>query len=623
MLPVVPMTKQKRLLLTVIVSALAVAGLVRSVSSGVVPSAAGGNVLYVDSFENGLTDWTILTDTPENRVAVITSPLHSGASAAALVRASTGYAALSHTLTATTNIRVREWVYDSADQSSGAFETVQSIDSPYYTALVIPPSEIYTDSYALRFGTSWLTPAGKRNLGWHAFDIITTPDGTFARVDEKVLDRAVPGNTLAIWLNTAQPQAFWIKSVSPWHPSTFVFDDVEVTAPSASVDDLLLAVKDDFLKLYGSTDFSPLYANLGGPQAIPCLPDMRSLAATSMAFALDARIGPPDRRTASRQRAIQLISDTLAYGQWAYDDINVTGLYYCNSVTTSALALSAWLIWRDIPSDLKTHVKARVVADANKYTAGYPHSGYINDSKIEENGLAATFLAIAANMFPVEANASQWEARARCFAYHTITNQPSSYCGYTTQTVWPDFKVDNHNLSPNPHYADSGLQELAGAGLAYRAAGRTVPAEFAHNVVGLWLRQKQDIDWGRTYYYLVNTDWGSQGWTWMGGSIAAFLSLEPGTYQNGTPLVSAEDELKFLQRRWLINDGRVAVYTLPVISISEQNFAPGTPSYTWFLNANQMQWGYIWGYLYHHPNLLAPTTVYSNSVFMPGIVANH
>jgi hypothetical protein len=350
---------------------------------------------------------------------------------------------------------------------------------------------------------------------------------------------------------------------------------------------------------------------------------MRSMAATAMAFALDARVGPPDRMAASKLRAIQLISDTLTYGQWAYDDINAVGLYYCNSATTLELALSSWLIWWDLPSDLQAQVKARVVADANKYTAGYPRSGYIGDSKIEENGLVATFLSIAANMFPADANAPQWEARARCFAFHTITHQPTDYCGYTTQTVWPDFKVDNHNLSPNPHYADSGLQELAGAALAYRAAGRSLPAEFAHNVAGLWLRQKQDIDWGRTYYYLVNADWGSQGWNWMGGSIAAFLSLEPGTYQNGQPLVSVQDELKFLQRRWLLNDGRVAVYTTPVISITEQNFSPGTLSQAWFLNANQVQAGYIWGYLNHHPELLARTTVFSNSVFLPAVVANH
>ncbi len=614
--------KAQRLLLAVMLSVIAVAGLVGGVSSQAMPLTAGPRVLYADSFENGLSDWAIVTDTPANQVVITTSPVHSGTFAVALIRASTGYAGLSRTLPVTTNIRAREWVYDFADPSSGVFEAFQSSNSPYYTALVIPPSDVYTDSYGLRFGTNWVTPAGKRSPGWHAFDIIMTPDGTFARVDDKVIDRAVPSNTLAMWLNTDQSQARWIQSISPWHPSKFVFDDVEVAAPPATVDDLLLGVKDDFLKLYGSTDFSPLYANLGGPQTIPCLPDMRSLAATATAFALDARIGPPERVTASRQRAIQLISDTLAYGQWAYDDVHTTGLYYCNSATTVALALSSWIIWWDLPPDLQARVKARVVADANKYAGGYPHSGYSGDSKIEENGLAATFLAIAANMFPVEANAPQWEARARCFAYHTITNQPTSYCGYTTQTVWPDFKVDNHNLSPNPHYADSGLQELAGAGLAYRAADRPLPAEFSHNVVGLWLRQKQDIDWGRTYYYLINTDWGSQGWTWMGGSIAAFLSLEPGTYRNGTPLVTAQDELSFLQRRWLINDGRVAAYTQPVISITEQNFSPGTPSYAWFLNANQTEWGYLWGYLYHHPNLLARTTIFSNSVYLPAVVAN-
>ena len=593
-------------------------------SAGAVES--GASVIFSDDFESGLGGWVEITRSVDNRVVITTSPVHSGAQAAAVVLSNlsgAGYAALSHTLPVATNIRVRGWVYDFGGDWSGAFEAWDTPGSDQYSVLAIPPGFVYTDAYGLRFNDQWIARAAPRSPGWHVFDLIVTPAGTLGRVDGRVIDRLLPTHTLSVWLNESHTRTNAVKFISPWTLGAFVVDDVEVASPPSSADDLLLAVKDDFLALYGSTDFSPLYPNLGGANVIPCLPDMRSLAGTAMAFAVDARTGGGSGGAArvpiSRQRAIQLISDTLTYGQWAYDDINTTVLFNCNSLTTYELALSAWIVWWDLPPELRAAVKTRVVADAERYVDQPPRSGYVGDTKAEENAWTAKFLALAANMFPAEPRAPVWEAAARCFAFHTITNQPTSFCGYTTQTVHPDFTLDNHLLSPNPIYADAVFQEFAGGALAYRAAGRPVPVEFAHNVANLWNRNKQDIDWGRTYYYRVNSDWESQGWNWMGGTIAAFFRLEPVSYVNGAPLLSAAEELEFLQRRWLINDGRVAVHTGPVAVITETTISPGSPSYAWFLNANQVQDGYIWGYLYHHPELLERTTLLTYTHYLPGI----
>ncbi len=605
-----------------VVALLGVVG--QQASAGVV--ASGDSVIFSDGFEGDLSAWVELTRSVGNRVVITASPVHSGLQAAALIVSNlsgAGYAALSHTLPATTNVRLRSWVYDFGNEWSGAFEALDASSSGHYSLLAIPPGFVYTDAYALRFDDLWIDRAGPRSPGWHAFDLIVTPIGALGRVDGRVVDRPVPANTLAVWVNESHTRTNAIRFVSPWTAGAFVVDDVEVASPPSNVDDLLLAVKDDFLALYGDTDFSPLYPNLGGPNVVPCLPDMRSLAGTAMAFALDARTGGGDGGTArvpiSRQRAIQLISDTLAYGQWAYDDINASGLYYCNSLTTYELALSAWIVWWDLPPELRAAVKARVVAGAERYVDRPPHSGYLGDTKAEENVWTAKFLALAANMFLAEPRAPAWEAAARCFAFHSITPQPTSFCGYTTQTVHPDFTLDNHFLSPNPIYADSVLAELGGGARMYRAAGRPAPVEFVHNAANLWNRNKQDIDWGRTYYYRVNSDLGSQGWHWTGGTIAAFLQLESASYVNGVPLVSAAEELEFLQRRWLINDGRVALHTGPVATITETTMAPGSPSYTWFLNADQVQDGYIWGYLYHHPELLERTTQLTPTLRLPSI----
>jgi hypothetical protein len=586
----------------------------------------GDSVLFLDSFEDGLEAWVELTQTVDNRAIITISPVHSGTYAAALVLSdpsNTGYVALSHTLAVTTNVRVRSWIYDSDDNSSGAVE-VDSPGSAQYSLLAIPPNDVYTDAYGLRFDKEWITRAAPRSPGWHAFDLIVTENGTMARVDGQVIEHTVLTNTTRPWVHESHTQTRFIRLISPWSVGSVVYDDVKVAVPPSETDDLILTVKDDFLASYGETDFSPLYPTLGRITTTPCLPDMRSMAGTAMAFALDARTGGgrggTGRVPTSRQHAIQLISDTLTFGQWAYDDIETTGLYNCNSLTTYELALSAWMIWWDLPAELREKVKTRVVADAERYANQPPRDGHIGDSKAEENAWTAKFLALAANMFPFEPRALVWERAARCFAFHSITNQPTTYCGYTTQTVHPDFTLDNHGLSPNPLYVDSVLQELSGGALTYRAVGRPVPDEFVHNVAELWNKHKQDIDWGGAYYYRINSDWDSQGWHWMGGTVAAFLSLESAIYVGGMPLISPGEEFEFLQTRWLINDGRVAVYTDPVTAITETHFTPGKPSYAWFLNANQVQDGYIWGYLYHHPGLLEPTTRLTPTLYIPAIV---
>ncbi len=600
---------------------IAVVLLVGAVRSQPIESQ-GANIIFADSFETDLSQWVTQTAGITSQVVLTTSSVHSGTQAVALIRSESGEARMTHTLLLTTNVRVRAWIYDAGDASTGAFQ----IDGPTvdeYSLIAIPMSNVYTNAYGLRFGGAWIAPIGPRSIGWHQFDLIPTPDGSFGRFDGLVIDHPTLSGNLAVWVNETQTRTAAVKFISPWTPGKFVADDVEVASTPTSVDDLLLSVNTDFLRQYGNTDFSALYPTLGHAGTVPCLPDMRSLAGTAMAFALDARTNGLPQAAVSRQRAIQVISDTLAYGQWQYDDIQTTGLFYCNSLTTYELALSAWIIWWDLPPHLQTALKARVTQDADRYAVQPPHDGYANDSKAEENAWTGKFLALAANMFPAEAHAPLWESAARCFAHHAITNQPTNYCGYTTQTVHPDFTLDNHNLSPNPLYADAVLQELSGGALTYRAAGRPTPMEFGHNVVNLWNRNKQDIDWGRTYYYSVNNDANSQGWHWMGGSIAAFLSLEPILLTNGRPPINADEELRFLQRRWLINDGRVAVPTGPVPAITDTTFSPAQPSGVWFRNANQVQDGYIWGYLYHHPELLARTTQFTVTLYLPLIAHRH
>jgi len=215
-------------------------------------------------------------------------------------------------------------------------------------------------------------------------------------------------------------------------------------------------------------------------------------------------------------------------------------------------------------------------------------SGLDGDTKAEENAWEAFLLAWSANMYPEHPRASIWEEKARDLAFHSIVRRSESVMlnGEPFSTVEDDFTLTNHWVVGNPYYTGGTVQLLRMGALAYHIAGKPVPAEFEHNVSGLYGN------------YRAKCAKDSNGrWTWTQNSDP---SGDPTLFPlAGTGDDSFERELASQKA----SDGHLWMPTTPVagklVIDPELGFSPD--SHLWRAVQNgKVLWYYLAGsYLWH------------------------
>jgi len=178
---------------------------------------------------------------------------------------------------------------------------------------------------------------------------------------------------------------------------------------------------------------------------------------------------------------------------------------WLSGIPTRDFLLSSWYWWGSLTSSEKNQVENVAIVQSNylinifrKAVDAYQRgdlnssdykavSGYIDDTKAEENGASAEALSFASQLFANNPESIKWEYYARCYAYHTITPpSDSEKCFIDTQTVYSDYTLDNHNYHPSPVYTLAGIASLQQAEFAYHLNGSSRPSEFRHNIAKLW-----------------------------------------------------------------------------------------------------------------------------------------
>lgn len=213
-----------------------------------------------------------------------------------------------------------------------------------------------------------------------------------------------------------------------------------------------------------------------------------------------------------------------------------------------------------------------------------PDSGYIGDSKAEENGWNATFLAEVVNLFPDVPNRTLLEELARCYAYHVITVSSSpAYCHYKSQTSFDDFTIQNHSKE-SPLYHSAAIHFLTRGAMSYQLTNKQVPNEFKNNLDKSFKRYMQFVD-TRSYSY-INSPAGSwsgnnNNFYYSAGSI--FPNMEALGISTGYSLsdISAKRNIFY----WQIPSEYVYPYPTAIESF-DQDRKNKTKSYDWFVNAN-------------------------------------
>ncbi len=153
-----------------------------------------------------------------------------------------------------------------------------------------------------------------------------------------------------------------------------------------------------------------------------------------------------------------------------------------SSLWAMSVAYSAYFQWDKLTDEQKGYIYALLKAECNYELERSIPTGYVSDSKAEENGWEADVLAAALGLFPNDELAPRWFARLREFAI----NSYSHYADATDKTVidpdydnttvadlykgknlYDDFTLQNHNLF-HTSYQNVVMQELGEAALALK-----------------------------------------------------------------------------------------------------------------------------------------------------------
>lgn len=174
----------------------------------------------------------------------------------------------------------------------------------------------------------------------------------------------------------------------------------------------------------------------------------------------------------------------------------------------ATMGLSAVLLEKQLDPDVVQACKKVVATEADVLVKIPPASGYIGDTKCEENAWDTTITALAAAWMPDDPRAKDWLDTAKKYLVNTYTvpdpsNDPLK-SWITTQTLYPSFAVENHGFY-HPMYHIDGGNSLGDTFVTVSICNPTVAKELEpfceHNVIPVFDFLKGIIlDTGDTAY---------------------------------------------------------------------------------------------------------------------------
>ncbi len=153
-----------------------------------------------------------------------------------------------------------------------------------------------------------------------------------------------------------------------------------------------------------------------------------------------------------------------------------------SSLWAMSVAYSAFFQWDTLSEAQKGYIKAMLVAECNYELERSIPTGYVGDSKAEENGWETNVLAVTLGLFPDHELAPKWFDRMREFAINCYSHpgdkndrtiidpdydKKTVADFYKGQNLYDDFTLQNHNLF-HTSYQNVVMQELGESALALK-----------------------------------------------------------------------------------------------------------------------------------------------------------
>jgi hypothetical protein len=153
-----------------------------------------------------------------------------------------------------------------------------------------------------------------------------------------------------------------------------------------------------------------------------------------------------------------------------------------SSLWAMSVCYSAFFQWDKLTETQKGYIYNLVKAECNYELNRTIPTGYVGDTKAEENGWETNILACALGLFPDDELAEQWFDRLRAFAINCYSHPTDAIDGtvidpdydnttvrslYKGQNLYKDYTLQNHNLF-HTSYQNVVMQELGESMLALK-----------------------------------------------------------------------------------------------------------------------------------------------------------
>jgi hypothetical protein len=179
-------------------------------------------------------------------------------------------------------------------------------------------------------------------------------------------------------------------------------------------------------------------------------------------------------------------------------------------------AFAGWLLWDELPADMRAAVVKMVVHEADRFIDLSPPYSEFLDTKSEEVSWNSLILVLAGEMLPNEPNAKKWRERGIEYTIASVATRSDKESNRIVHgkplrhwvkgaNIHDDFTMENHGFV-HPDYMTTISQNLTHA-LVYKIAGVPVPPAIFHNAKPSYELLKFFTLRDGSLFYPNGTDW--------------------------------------------------------------------------------------------------------------------
>ncbi|HUS46778.1 MAG TPA: hypothetical protein VM098_01565, partial [Phycisphaerae bacterium] len=243
-------------------------------------------------------------------------------------------------------------------------------------------------------------------------------------------------------------------------------------------------------------------------------------------FAFLHRFGPYDEKVVGVSRnellagtilpMMRYVVATHATGTRKTSDGKPWGNAWQSAYWAQMLGRSAWLLWDDLPEDLREGVRRVVAHEAERFVGATPPHRVRGDTKAEENAWNSEIFSAAMLIMPDDLRRPAWEKACQKWVMSSFLRPADEKCNtivdgrpvaeqFTGANVYDDFTLENHGFVHPDYMQCFGLS--LGSALDYRLSGRRPPEALLYNVPGIYENLKWFVLPDGGFVYPNGQDW--------------------------------------------------------------------------------------------------------------------